>query len=231
MHPISKRIKVLARLTNGSSYLYDCGCDHGLVIKEALVNKYIKKAMASDIAPGPLARAKLNLEKYKSQVSFHLMDGLNSIHEKVDAILIAGMGGLLIKDILESHLINNTNFDNYNKKFILQPNSKQDVLRSFLLNNNFYISQDFVVMDKEKFYQVLVVFYNNEKKNNKTEYYSDVFLDNYNHAKTNKMFTDDIYQYFLYQYSYLKSLSYKDVLDESKQKLYNKLLFLEKLIK
>ena len=52
------RISFIAKLTKGYDTVIDIGSDHGLVLKYALDNNFIKHAIASDINEGPLNRAR-----------------------------------------------------------------------------------------------------------------------------------------------------------------------------
>lgn len=64
----------------------------------------IQKAIAADINMGPLQKAAFNIRRYNvgKQVDARLSDGLELIFpNEADDIVIAGMGGELIADIIE----------------------------------------------------------------------------------------------------------------------------------
>ena len=77
--------------------------------------------------------------------------------------IISGMGGILIKEILERNLTVAKSANN----LILSPNNSLDVLRKFLLQNNFVIEKEDDVIENKKYYQILKVkrgkdFYRND---------------------------------------------------------------------
>ena len=133
----NNRISAIVSLTKGINTLLDIGCDHGLVIKEALDNNYIKQGIASDINVGPLNSAKTNLKGYP--VKFVLSDGFLNINDNYDGVVIAGMGAHLICNILK-----NAPKDE-NITYILQPNGRYEILRKYLSENNFKIINEILV--------------------------------------------------------------------------------------
>jgi len=142
----SKRIQFISELTKGFNKVVDIGSDHGLVLLEAFKNGYIKEAIATDVREKPLKQAMKNLENYP--VKFILSDGFLNIKEHFDLAIISGMGSYLISDIL-IHAPKN------NEVYILQANEKTEVLRKFLLENQFKIIDEYIVFDK--FYYVILV--------------------------------------------------------------------------
>ena len=141
-----KRIEFLAELLNGSNIVLDIGCDHGLVLKTAFDKGYIKKGLASDIGAGPLSQAKKNLDGYN--VDFYLSDGFTNIEDdSYDTVVIAGMGALLITQILDKA--------RKDAKYIIQANEKSHIIREYLMDNGFTITDEFVV--KDGFYYVMII--------------------------------------------------------------------------
>ena len=139
-----KRLSFLSSLLKGYDTVLDIGTDHGLVLKEAIDLGYIKKGIAADIGELPLKSAMKNLRGY--DVEFIQSDGFKDIKSTYDAVLIAGMGVYTIMDILnEPHLEN---------IYFLQPNDKHDVLRVYLMENGYRITDEYVIYDK--FYYVII---------------------------------------------------------------------------
>ena len=147
------RLEFLASLTEGSNSVLDIGSDHAYTVVYA-VNKYhVSSATAADINIGPLLNAKENIHSFKleNKIDTILSDGFKNIERSYDTVVISGMGGKLIKDILENGLSKKKNF----KKFILQANSDKLVLREFLAKNDFLITDEFLIKDNNKFYTVI----------------------------------------------------------------------------
>lgn len=142
----NKRINLLASLTKGCDTVLDIGTDHGLVLKAAFDAGYIQQAIAADIKEKPLNQAKKNLKKYS--VSYHVSDGFKAINEPFDCAIIAGMGSYTMCDILD-------HAPKCEVTYILQPNDKHNILRSYLASHDFIITDEHVVLDG--FYYVVIV--------------------------------------------------------------------------
>ncbi|MFA6800677.1 MAG: class I SAM-dependent methyltransferase [Acholeplasmataceae bacterium] len=139
-----KRISFLSKLLDGYDTVLDIGTDHGLVLKEALDLGYIKKGIACDINQEPLNQAKRNLNGYP--IDFIQSDGFEYIHSSYDAVVIAGMGVHTMMHILDQK--------HESKIYFLQPNDKYDILRKYLSDFGFKITDEFVIQDK--FYYVIL---------------------------------------------------------------------------
>lgn len=147
------RIELLASLAKDSNVLLDLGCDHSYVLIEALKKYNVKKGIASDINEGPLKQAKQNLidENLDSKVDLILSDGFTNINQDFDTVIIAGMGGFLIKEILAKGL---TKINN--KKIIIEANNNSEVVREFLTRNSFSIIDEYSIVDQNKYYEIMV---------------------------------------------------------------------------
>lgn len=154
-----KRLDYIASLLKGYDVACDIGSDHGYVLKKALDLGYIKKGIASEIAPGPLENAKSNLKNYP--VTFYLSDGFDKINEKFDIAIISGMGVYTIIDILNKAP---------KAKYILQPNDKHEVLRQYLQESGYIITEEHITFDK--FYYIIIKV----KPGIKTLSEEDIFL-------------------------------------------------------
>lgn len=143
----NNRIDALVESIKGYHTVLDIGTDHGFVLKYALDKHYIKKGIAADIAALPLENAKKNLKGYP--VSYYLSNGFQSITETYDAVLIAGVGGMTIIDIL-SHQ-QEGQYD-----LILMPHDRLDKVRRYLFENNYGIISENIIFDKH-YYTILHV--------------------------------------------------------------------------
>jgi tRNA A22 N-methylase len=75
-----------------------------------------------------------------------------------DNIVIAGMGGEMIASILAA-----SEYPKESKcRLVLQPQSMQDTLRRYLAENGFSITDETVVLDGGKFYQIIAARYTGE---------------------------------------------------------------------
>ena len=230
MEKKTKRISFLASLTNRCNILYDCGCDHGLVIKEALENNYIKYAIASDVNEAPLNSAKKNLCNYIGRVSFYHGNGICCNYDNVDCILLAGMGGNLILEIISKYL------DSYNvnklkdTKFIIQANSKAFELRVQLGELGFHISDEYIIFDKGQFYEIVVCHFVGIKNDTyKREYYSKILLKKLEDDLKGGL-NSDIVLYFNEQFRYINELNSKIDLKNKSKILFKKLVILNNIL-
>ena len=155
-YKISLRIKTLAKLTPCCNCFADIGTDHGYLPLTLLENYKVKKAILCDINAGPLTNAKktLSATAYLDNVSFRLGSGLRPILEnEAEVICIAGMGGGLIKDILEEDLLKAKQAN----CLILQPQTEQSELRVWLIKNHFTIQFDYFMNEDDKYYEIIVI--------------------------------------------------------------------------
>ncbi len=156
MVSLSRRLKACADLVREGKSLADVGCDHGYVPVYLAENDIIESAVASDINEKPLmsCRALVNEHALNGKIKCVLSDGLiNVSKDDIDDILIAGMGGELIADILskcpyvkEKHLI-------------LNPMTHPELARKWLYENGFEIENDIVVADSKHHYSVFDAYY------------------------------------------------------------------------
>lgn len=146
-----------AKLTNNSNLLADIGTDHAYLPAYLILNNKCRRAIASDIRPGPLKRAKATAEKYglTDKISLRLGAGLDTIEpsEKPDTIVIAGMGGLVISEILENALSTVKSA----KKLILQPMTMAPELREFLYKSALGDITEHLAFEGDKIYVIISV--------------------------------------------------------------------------
>ena len=143
---ISNRLKTIAKMVDEGSKVADIGTDHGL-IPNFLVNENISDfVICSDISEDSLNKS-ISLVKdmhNEEKVFPRVGNGLEVLSEsEVDTVIIAGMGGQLISDILKKDIELVKNF----KKLILQPMQGQHLLRKYLYKNNFKIINE---QDRDK---------------------------------------------------------------------------------
>ncbi|MBC8590752.1 tRNA (adenine(22)-N(1))-methyltransferase [Wansuia hejianensis] len=151
---LSKRLQEIADLVPKGSIVADIGTDHGYVPAYLIQNNISKLVIATDISEGSLEKT-INYVKDKQlerKILTRLGDGLEVIKPfEVDTVIIAGMGGLLIGDILEK----NKNVTDSITYFILQPMVASKELRQYLIDNKFIIIDEGLVKEDNKFYEII----------------------------------------------------------------------------
>jgi tRNA (adenine22-N1)-methyltransferase len=157
---LTKRLSVAASYARSGAFLADIGTDHAYIPIYLFKKGKIRGAVASDINEGPLMRARANLLRYKADggITLNLSNGLDGIEKfSPDDILILGMGGELICDIISRAEFTK----NKNIRLILQPMTHPEILRSFLSENGYSITDE-AIIEEDKIYQVMVATYTGE---------------------------------------------------------------------
>ena len=152
---LQPRLALLASLVPKGAVLADVGTDHGYIPVYLRQKGLIDRAIASDIGREPLDHARRTAEEYGIDgIDFRLCAGLDAIaSEECDTILIAGMGGETIRDILA---IAPWTRDGRHT-LLLQPQTKLGELRMWLCENGYTVTREHLVRDKGKLYVVMVV--------------------------------------------------------------------------
>ncbi len=154
MLELSPRLKSVAGLVRKGSVIADIGTDHAFLPAYLILNGYVAGALACDLRKGPLCNAEKTAEIYhiRDKIELRLSDGLDSVFpEEANDIVICGMGGTLIRDILQrAEWIKDKKY-----RLILQPQSHSEDLRLFLITNGFDIISETVCEDTGRSYNII----------------------------------------------------------------------------
>lgn len=152
---LTPRLKAVAGLVTGRT-LSDIGTDHAYIPIELIRNARADWAIACDINPGPLASARANIQKYAvaDRVQLRLGAGLCPLESgETDTVVIAGMGGKLIADILSADFDKAKSF----AELVLQPMNAQAELRKYLASSGFEIVKEELCEEGFKVYNIISV--------------------------------------------------------------------------
>ena len=165
---INDRLKKIGDLVEANSFCLDVGCDHALLDIYLVKKDKNIKAIASDVAEGPVEAAKQNIkrERLENKIEVRLGDGLDTYSDEINTIIISGMGSRNMIGIFKRHLEVLKKVDT----IILSPNNYQIDVKKFLVNNGFYIENEEFVKDKKFIYQI-IVFKKGKKHYTKKEYF------------------------------------------------------------
>ena len=155
---LDSRLMAVASMVRQNSRLADIGTDHAYIPVYLLNEGVISEAIAADINEGPIKNADKNIASYglSDKIKTFLSDGLKSLPENcADDIIIAGMGGILISEILESCSWVKTK----NIRIIAQPMTHAEKVREFFINNGFRIINEAATEDARHKYCVIVAEY------------------------------------------------------------------------
>lgn len=143
------RIKKLCAYLKNCQSFADVGCDHGYCTEYMLKNGLCKTAVISDVSAKSLSKAEKLLAPYIScgKCRSVCCNGLEKIDDKTDLVLIAGMGGEEIIQILSAAYIP--------RSFVFQPMKNVQKVREFLIANGAGITADEPFQSGGKFYFVI----------------------------------------------------------------------------
>lgn len=158
---LSPRLKYISEFVSDGKKIADIGTDHGYIPISLLLDKKISFAILSDINRGPLNNAKKEVTKNNVQnyVDLRLGSGMETLRDgEVDQVIIAGMGGILISDIIEKEIELSKKLD----KLILQPMQAPEELRKYLLKNGFKIIDEHFVREDHRIYEIIETVFDKE---------------------------------------------------------------------
>ncbi|MGB5824657.1 MAG: class I SAM-dependent methyltransferase, partial [Proteocatella sp.] len=105
---IDNRLKTIAEMVTRKGTLLDVGTDHGYLPIYLIKNDILENAIASDVSKGSLAKAieEVKKEKLTDKIQTRLGSGLRVIktEDEIDTIVLAGMGGILISQLIDEKL-------------------------------------------------------------------------------------------------------------------------------
>ncbi|SHH64872.1 tRNA (adenine(22)-N(1))-methyltransferase [Sporanaerobacter acetigenes] len=151
---LSPRLLGIATFVKNHSIVADIGTDHGYIPAYLIEKNISKKVIANDISKGSLKKAEEIIEElgYEENIEARLGNGLEVLKPfEADTVIIAGMGGPLIIDIIKS----NAQIAETINDFILQPMIAADELRRYLYNNNFKIIDEKIIKEGDKHYEII----------------------------------------------------------------------------
>lgn len=155
---LDERLASVAGKVRQDAVFADIGTDHAYLPVSLLCENKIRRAVCTDIAEGPLGKARKNAAAYgvADRCDFLLTDGLSGVENfPVTDVAICGMGGEMIADILKNAprtLLSGVNY-------ILQPMTKQDILREALGELGFSVDTEDYSIENGKYYLTLTAHF------------------------------------------------------------------------
>ena len=157
-HLLSKRLEQVGKFVPQNARLADIGSDHAYLPVALMLQHQITYAIAGEVVKGPYQSAKRQVQKngLSHQIDVRLADGLEAITlaDTIEAITIAGMGGTLIRSILENG--KQKNRLSHQERLILQPNIGERSLREWLMQNRYEIIDETILEENQKIYEIIV---------------------------------------------------------------------------
>lgn len=163
METISPRLRKIKETIDSCTCLGDVGTDHALLPIIMIQEGRCSHAVASDLRRGPLGAAKKNVCRFglEDRIKLRLGSGLSVYRpQECDTMVIAGMGGLLIAQILTD----TPEIAGSTERLILQPNTCQPELRRYLLENGYEILDETCAAEERHVYLILTVRYSGKRQ-------------------------------------------------------------------
>ena len=154
MNELSRRLQTVAALCKPTEVIADIGCDHGYMAIHLVRSGICQRAVASDVNDGPLQRAREHVDEagLSDRIDLRKSDGLEAYQPgEVTAMVAAGMGGPLMRDILIRGRDKVCGMD----YLVLQPQSEIPEFRSFLKKAGFSFEDESLTEDAGKYYPMM----------------------------------------------------------------------------
>ncbi len=159
---IDERLTAVATLIKGGT-VADVGCDHGKLGYYLVSTDRADKVIATDISAPSLQKAQeLAFDNGVSHLmETRLGDGLSPVKSKeADTVVIAGLGGDVMAEILASARLSGKEFDH----FVLSPNTHPEKVRRELACSNHTIVTDNLTECAGKYYTIISTQLNKDYK-------------------------------------------------------------------
>ena len=140
---LSKRLETVASMVTKGNRAADVGCDHGFVPIFLVESGISPLAVAADVRPGPLSRAKEHIKEHRleEKIQTRLSDGLANIKPgEADSLIMSG------------------------KELILSPQSELFDVRRYLVSNGYLIEYEHMLCDEGKFYFIFHVLVKKDER-------------------------------------------------------------------
>ena len=161
MHiPLSRRLQVCAGFISPGERVADIGCDHGYLGIHLLTQGIARSVIAADVNEAPLQSAMRNAVKFgvRDKMSFYLSDGVKNIPRDFDTLVCAGMGADTMISILQAApWLKDSKY-----RLVLQCQSKTPLLRKYLSDGGWRITEESALRDGRFIYTVMEVYYQPE---------------------------------------------------------------------
>ena len=160
---LSERMQAIEDMVLPGLPVADIGTDHGLIPADILLKGICPFAVLTDINPGPLEKCRENLRSFGVDPTLYSIiqgDGFDPIGDGgFGTVITAGMGGELIISIFEETgwSVTRPKGEPIAKRFVLQPRTHADDLRSYLTETEFRICDYRLAKERGRICEVFAV--------------------------------------------------------------------------
>ena len=153
MKRLSNRLLKLAEFIVPGSFIADIGSDHCLLPIFLCEQNLIRGAFAVDNKEGPYNRMVKAIKDagLENKISYSLSSGIEKLDPRCDTVVLAGMGGRLISEILTSHKERLKNVND----IVIDAHTDLYIVYETLTSLGYKIENGFFLMDKGKPYDIM----------------------------------------------------------------------------
>ena len=152
---LDDRLQALADFVPKGCRVADIGTDHGYLAIDLIRENKATFVVAGDLNQGPYEAAKRTVHENgiaEDRISVRLGNGLEVLTPgEVDTVCIAGMGGILMTQILEQSMAVTDTL----KTLVLQPMNGAMELRSWLYQHKWHITDESLAVDDGRLYEII----------------------------------------------------------------------------
>ena len=155
---LTPRLKKAYALLGEAECIVDIGTDHAYLPIKLVEDGRFHRAVAADIAPGPLEIARENVcaAGLSDRIETVISDGFESVAAPEDySVAVCGMGGEMIASVMAA---SKEKFSGA-RRVVLQPMTKEEKLREFLWDNGYEIIVDGAAEEDARTYTVISAIY------------------------------------------------------------------------
>ena len=152
MIKLSERLKIIHDMVP-TSVVADIGSDHGKLMVALVESGTITKGYAVENKEGPFERLRSNLIRYKvnDKITPLFSDGLKDLPRDTQTVVIAGMGGLNIVNILKAHPEKLVRVNT----IIIDAHNAVPTARKKICQMGYAIADEKIVKEDDIFYEII----------------------------------------------------------------------------
>lgn len=152
---LEERLAQIGKMVDPESRLADIGTDHAYLPIALVKEGKIYFAIASDVAAGPLNNAKQDIEQagLENKIETRLGSGLETLkaEDRIDTVVIAGMGGKLMTNLLETAYQEGKKYPT----LILEANIGESLVRKWLMDHQYEIVAEKIIEVASHIYEII----------------------------------------------------------------------------
>jgi tRNA (adenine22-N1)-methyltransferase len=152
---LSDRLRMVADQVLADAPVADVGTDHALLPTALVRSGRVPRAIACDVAPGPLERARRTLRAWPPlPIELRAGSGLTMLYPgEVASCVLAGMGGPLVRKLVDA----SPDVVRQLERLVLQPNTDWATTRAWIARRRWALIDERMIEEARRHYLVLVV--------------------------------------------------------------------------